>query len=119
MPVLDLWLHWRLRQGLWLVAKEGLVPIRGQSPTLAGAHQVPPHLLLHPVLDVAEAPTRMAHRKVVHPAAQDRVDHFDHLTYRLALAPTEELPEFRQYRRPLFQLRSLRSTDITPLLRYC
>jgi hypothetical protein len=31
--------QWRLRQGLWLVAEEGLVPIRGQSPTLASAQK--------------------------------------------------------------------------------
>jgi hypothetical protein len=32
--------RWRLRQGLWLVAKEGLVPIRGQSPALASAQKI-------------------------------------------------------------------------------
>jgi hypothetical protein len=32
--------RWCLRQGLWLVAKEGLVPIRGQSPALASAQKI-------------------------------------------------------------------------------
>ena len=32
--------RWRLRQGLWLVAKEGLVPISGQFPTLGSAQKI-------------------------------------------------------------------------------
>src|SRR5215469_8780513 len=54
-----------------------------------------PDFLFHPVLDKRKAPTGVPYRKVVHPAPQDRIDQFDHLTHRLALVPPEDLPEFR------------------------
>ena len=69
------------------------------------SHHVPPDFLFYPVLDKRKTPTGVPYRKVVHPAPQDRVDPFDHLTYRVALVPPEDLPELRQYRRSLFQLR--------------
>ena len=69
------------------------------------SHHMTPDFLFYPVLEKRKAPTGVPYRKVVHPAPQDGVDHFDHLTYRLARVPPEDLPEFRQYGRPLFQLR--------------
>ena len=69
------------------------------------SHHVPPDFLFYPALDKRKAPTGVPYREVVHPAPQDRVDQFDHLTYRLALVPPEDFHELRQYRRPLFQLR--------------
>src|SRR5262249_42437160 len=53
-------------------------PVPTEAPELPGAHQVPSHLLLHPVLDEAEAPARVPDGKVPDPAAQDRVDEGHH-----------------------------------------
>src|SRR5215469_14349459 len=71
------------------------------------SHHVPPDFLFHPILDKRKTPTGVPYRKVVHPSPQDRVDQFDHLSYRLAIVPPEDFPKFRQYCRPLFQLRRI------------
>src|SRR5262249_47603246 len=79
-------------------------PVPTEAPKPPGAHQVPPHLLLHPVLDVAEAPTRVAHGKVVHPAAGDRVDESPPPPHRLGLEASAGVPEPGEQRRPLLRL---------------
>ena len=71
-------------------------PLPAVSSTLAGSRQVTPHLLLHPVSDVRETPTRVAKRKVVYPAAQDRVDLRDQPSYRPRTMPSENLLELAQ-----------------------
>src|SRR3954451_25350458 len=79
-------------------------PPPAEAPALPGAHQVPPHLLLHPVADEREAAARMADREVVHPAPKDRVDQLNHPARRLGWEATEGLLELPQQRRPLLQL---------------
>src|SRR5262249_31221523 len=79
-------------------------PVPTEAPLPPGAHQVPPHLLLHPVLDEAEAPARIPDRKVPDPAAQDRVDEGHHPSHGLRLKAPEDVPELLQQRRPLLQL---------------
>src|SRR5215471_8200388 len=79
-------------------------PVPTEAPELPGAHQVPPHLLLHPVLDEAEAPARVPDRKVVDPATQDRVDEGHHPPRGLRLKAPEDVLELLQQRRPLLQL---------------
>src|SRR4029450_3020055 len=79
-------------------------PCPAEAAALRIAHQMPAHLLLDPIADVGEAPTRMAHLEVVHPAPKNRVYLLDDSSDRLgprALADDLELP---QERRSLFQL---------------
>jgi hypothetical protein len=68
---------------------------------------MPPDLLLHPVFDKREVPTRVSYRKVVHPAPQNRVDPFDDPLHRLAGVPPEDLFELVQQRRALLPPRRL------------
>src|SRR6516225_8850914 len=79
-------------------------PVPTEAPKPPGAHQVPPHLLLHPVLDVAEAPARIPDGKVLDPAAQDRVDVGHHPLHRMGLKAPEDALELLQQRRPLLHL---------------
>src|SRR5262249_47578433 len=79
-------------------------PVPTEAPELPGAHQVPPYLLLHPVLDEAEAPARIPDGKVPDPAAQDRVDEGHHPSHGLRLKAPEDILELLQQRRPLLQL---------------
>src|SRR5215472_9741801 len=79
-------------------------PVPTEAPKPPGAPQVPPHLLLHPILDVAEAPARIPDGKVADPAAQNRVDESHHPPNRLRLKAAEEVLELVQQRRPLRQL---------------
>ena len=44
-------------------------PLPAKASTLARSGQVAPNPLLYPVLDVREAPTRVAYREVIHPTA--------------------------------------------------
>src|SRR5262245_41642567 len=64
-----------------------------------------PNLLFHPVSDKRKAFARIAYGKIVHPAAKDGVDLFDHPPYWLADVLSEELLELRQHRRPFLQSR--------------
>src|SRR5262249_59281237 len=63
-----------------------------EAPALPGAHQMPPHLLLHPVADEREAAARVADREVVHPAPEDRVDQLNHPAHRLRFEAPGDLP---------------------------
>src|SRR5262249_36927382 len=68
-------------------------------------HQVAPNLLFHPVLNEAEALAGVSDRKVVHPAAQQRVDQLDHPMYGLGSVAAEYRLELPQQRRPLLEFR--------------
>src|SRR5262249_1667820 len=70
-------------------------------------HQMSSYLLLHPVFDKPEASTGLTNRKVLHPAAQDRVDQLDHPLHGLGLKAAEEVFEFAQQRGPLAKLRRI------------
>src|SRR5215831_10007290 len=63
-----------------------------------------PDLLFHPSFDHGETPTRIADPKVVHPAAQDRIDYLNHLPHGLADLTAEDLPELAEQRFPLLLL---------------
>src|ERR1035438_2555583 len=73
----------------------------------SGPHQLPPDLLLYPSFDHREASTRIADPKIVHPTAQDRIDHFNHPSHRLADIASEDLPQFCKQRSSLLQLRRI------------
>src|SRR5262249_54426429 len=53
-------------------------------------HHVAPNLLLHPVLNEAEALAGVSYRKVIHPPTQHRVDQIDHPIHRLGLVATDD-----------------------------
>jgi hypothetical protein len=81
-----------------------------------------PNFLFHPGLDKRKTPTGVPCAKIVHPASQDRVDPFDHLSYRLTRVPPEGVPEHPQQRRTLLYLwrvlwspASLMTSDATKL----
>jgi hypothetical protein len=44
-------------------------PLPAETLPVSGPHEMPPHLLLHPVFDKAKASTGVADGKIVHPAA--------------------------------------------------
>src|SRR6516165_8398926 len=58
-------------------------PLPAETLPLSGPHQVPSHLLLHPVFDIAKASTGIADGEVVYPAAHNRVDKLHHRIHRL------------------------------------
>jgi hypothetical protein len=64
-----------------------------------------PNLLLYPVSNKRKAFTRIAHGKVVHPTAKDRVDLLNHPLHRLADILSEDLLQLCQQRRPFFHFR--------------
>src|ERR1019366_4338424 len=59
---------------------------------------------LYPAFDHSKANTRMADPKVVHPAAQNRIDFRNHSLNGPADMLSEDLPELFEQRRPLLQL---------------
>src|SRR5262249_51723555 len=65
---------------------------------------MPAHLLLDPVADVGEAPTRVSHPEVVHPAPQNRVNSLNDQLYRLRPRALKDIRELAQKRRSLLQL---------------
>ena len=64
-------------------------PLPSKSLALAGSPQVAPDLRLYPVSNVRETPARVTYRKVLHPAAQDRINLLDQLRDRLGLKASE------------------------------
>src|ERR1017187_6635236 len=64
-----------------------------------------PNLPLYPVSDKRKAFTRIAHGKVVHPTAKDRIDLLDHPLHRLADILSEDFLQLCQQRRAFLQLR--------------
>src|SRR5262249_32492285 len=71
-------------------------PLPAEAPPLPCTHQMPSHLLFHPIFDVIQAPPGVPHHKVTDPARQDRVDQRDHAINGLGLVPTEYLLQFPQ-----------------------
>src|SRR6516164_7809691 len=76
-----------------------------EAVTLACTRQVVPNLLLHPVADVREAATRVAERKVLHPAAQNGIDSRNHLRNGPGPMTSKDLLEGLQQRRSLLAAR--------------
>jgi hypothetical protein len=71
-----------------------------------------PNLLLHPVLNEAEALAGVSNRKVIHPAAQYRIDQLDHPVDGLGSVAAEYLLELPQQCRSLLELRrNIRTLD--------
>jgi len=67
-------------------------PLPPEALALTSFGQVAPNLLLYPVSDIRETPAGVAHRKVVHPAPQDRIDLLDQFPHGLrAIAPENQL----------------------------
>src|SRR2546426_6849395 len=90
-------------------------PLPAETVTLAGPHQMVPNLLLDPVSNVREAPARMADRKVLHPATQNRVDLRNHLAEGPGPMVSENRLERAQQRRPLFHPRGAkRHPSVSP-----
>ena len=48
-------------------------PLPAESFAPSGTHQMPPHLLLHPELNVGKAPARVPYREVVNPTPKNRL----------------------------------------------
>ena len=63
-----------------------------------------PYLQFDPTFDQLEAPTGVAHGKVIHPPSQNRIDAFHHPTHGLRTIPPEHLLERTHERRSLLQL---------------
>src|SRR5262249_44149297 len=82
-------------------------PSPAEASALRIAHQMSAHLLLHPVADIREAPTRVSHREVVHPAPQDGVKVLDDLPDRPRPRAPKDILEGPQQCRSLFQLRRI------------
>src|SRR5438445_10622140 len=90
-------------------------PLPAETVTLARARQMVPNLLVDPVSNVREAPARMADRKVLHPATQNRVDLRNHLADWPGPMAAENLLERAQQRRPLFHPRGAkRHPSVSP-----
>src|SRR5262249_1933476 len=79
-------------------------PLPAEPVTLARARQVGPNLLFHPVSDVRETPAGVAGRKVLHPAAQHRIDAGNHLCDGPGPMTSKHGLERPQQRRPLLAL---------------
>src|SRR5580704_14388705 len=56
-------------------------------------------------LTIEKTSIRIADPEIIHPSAQDRIDHLDHLPHGLADVVSEDLSELCKQRCPLFQLR--------------
>ena len=77
-----------------------------------------PYLLLYPAFDHAKTKARMADPKVVHPAAQNRIDFLNHFLYRPADMLPEDLPELFEQRCPLLQLGRIVWSPLPPKAQY-
>ncbi len=89
-------------------------PLPPEALALASPRQLAPNLLLHPVSNLREAPTRVAHRKVIDPAAQDRIDLLDQVPDGLrAIAPENQL-ELAQQGRPFLAFRRTQRHPSSP-----
>jgi hypothetical protein len=125
------------RQGLWdlscrgnfrlqpfdLVAVEQLQGVIQPLPTpprpaealaLPSPHHMAPNLLLHPVLNEAEALAGVSDREVIHPAAQYRVDQLDQPICGLGSVAAEYVLELSQQCRSFLEFRRDIRTPDTP-----
>jgi len=103
-------------------------PLPAETFSASGPHQLSSHLLLHPVFDEAKTPTGVTKGKVVHPAAQNRVDELHHPSYRLGVETSGHIFELAQQdgalrelgriiRLPLALLGSVRAATHSPGIR--
>src|SRR5229473_8623416 len=60
-------------------------PLPAEALSVPCTHQMPPHLLFHPVFDKAKASVGVSHGKVAHPSPQHRVDQVYYPLNRLGL----------------------------------
>jgi hypothetical protein len=67
-----------VKQPQFIVKPAPTPPLPAEAPSFPGPHEMSPHLLLHPVFDKVEASTGVTNGKVVHPAAQRRVDELNY-----------------------------------------
>src|SRR6202521_5209122 len=75
-----------------------------EAPSFLSMRQVAPDLLLHPILDVAEALTGVPDCEVVHPPPQHWIDQVYHPLNRLRSGSAEYFLELAHQCRPLFEL---------------
>ena len=90
-------------------------PRPAEALALPSLHQMAPDLLLHPVLNEAEALAGISNREVIHPAAQYRVDQLDHPICGLGSVAAEYVLERPQQCRSFLELRRDMRTPDTPL----
>src|SRR6202007_2509607 len=76
-----------------------------EALSLLSMRQLAPDLLLHPILDEAEALTGVPNREVVHPSSYHRIDQVYHPFDRLRPVSAEHLFELPHQCRPLLELR--------------
>src|SRR6516225_4157625 len=79
-------------------------PSPAEARTFLSTHEMSAYLLLQPVLDETEAASGIANSKVVHPAANDRIDQLDYSAYRLGIEASEDVFELAQQYRSLLEL---------------
>ena len=79
-------------------------PSPAEARTFLSTHEMSAYLLLQPVLDETEAASGIANSKVVHPAADDRIDQLDYSAYRLGIEASEDVFELAQQYRSLLEL---------------
>jgi hypothetical protein len=79
-------------------------PLPAEARTFLSPHEMSAYLLLQPVLNETEAASGIANCKVVHPAADDRVDQLDCSPYRLRIEALEDVFELTQQYRALLEL---------------
>ena len=57
-------------------------PLPAEAFSVPCTHQMPPHLLFHPVFDKTKASVRVSHGNIAHPSPQERVDQCKHAVRR-------------------------------------
>src|ERR1039457_5311554 len=93
-----------VKQSQFIVQPAPTPPLPAEASQFAGTHQMSAHLLFHPVFDKAEASTGVTNGKVVHPAAQNRVDELYDPVYRPRNEASEDVFELAQQRGALLEL---------------
>ena len=58
-------------------------PVPAKTPPVPRPHEMPPHFLLYPVLDIGEAYARIPYPELVNPAPELRIDQVDDPVDRL------------------------------------
>jgi hypothetical protein len=71
-------------------------PSGRKALSIPGLHQMPPYLLLHPILDVLKTPVGMTYPKVVNPTSEFGVDKSYHPLHRLRDKTSEYFLEIMQ-----------------------
>jgi hypothetical protein len=82
-------------------------PFPTEAFAFPGTHHLAPDLLFYPVFNELEALAGVSYRKVIHPAAQYRVDQLHNPIYWLRLVASEHCFELPQQRRSFLELRRI------------